>query len=300
MYRYYDKNGYKVMEYDFSSIASFLECLDTSPINRSVFSTLESNSSNYSFYQTNSFDEAKELCRYGCHKDFDKLVELKYTLEKYIKMSRMKQKQYNYYVGYVPDVKAYLEGNPLSMLNKENPKRKHIDIYYNSAILGHVTTEQIFNRGAVTLSLVEILENMGFSVGLYVFTMSSCNGQVHYAKFNLKSPNERLNMQKLFFPLCHPSFLRRLVFRLREETPDITRPWNDGYGRTCDDKMIRDIIDLKDNDIVICQPSEMNVLGNDIVDDANSMFDYINNFKGKDFILEKVEKEVGYQKVKRR
>jgi hypothetical protein len=30
------------------------------------------------------------------------------------------------------------------------------------------------------------------------------------------------------------------------------------------------------------------------------MFDYINNFKGKDFILEKVEKEVGYQKVKRR
>jgi hypothetical protein len=300
MYRYYDKNGYEVMEYDFSSIASFLDCLDTSPINRLVFSTLESNSSNYDFYQTNSFDEAKELCRYGCHKDFDKLVELKYTLEKYIKMSRMKQKQYNYYVGYAPDVKAYLEGNPLSMLNKENPKRKHIDIYYNSAILGHVNTEQIFNRGAVTLSLVEILENMGFCVGLYVFTMSSCNGQVHYAKFNLKSPNERLNMQKLFFPLCHPSFLRRLVFRLREETPDITRPWNDGYGRTCDDKMIRDIIDLKDNDIVICQPSEMNVLGNDIVDDANSMFDYINNFKVKDFILEKVEKEVGYQKVKRR
>ena len=300
MYRYYDKNGYKVMEYDFSSIASFLECLDTSQVNSSVFRTLESNSSNYSFSQTRSFDEAKELCRYGCHKDFDKLVELKYTLEKYIKMSRMKQRQYNYYVGYVPDVKAYLEGNPLSMLNKENPKRKHVDIYYNSAILGHVSTEQIFNRGAVTLSLVEILENMGFSVGLYVFTMSSCNGQVHYAKFNLKSPNERLNMQKLFFPLCHPSFLRRLVFRLREETPDITYPWSDGYGRTCDDRTIREIIDLKDNDIVICQPDEMYVLGNDIVDDANSMFDYINNFKGKDFLLERIEKEEVRQKVKRR
>lgn len=300
MYRYYDKNGYKVMEYDFSSIASFLDYLDNSPTNTSVFRELSSHSGDYSFCQTRSFDEAKKLCRYGCHKDFDKLVELKYTLEKYIKMSRIKQRQYNYYVGYVPDVKAYLEGNPLSMLNKENPKRKHVDIYYNSAILGHVSTEQIFNRGAVTLSLVEILENMGFSVGLYVFTMSSCNGQVHYAKFNLKSPNERLNMQKLFFPLCHPSFLRRLVFRLREETPDITYPWSDGYGRTCDDRMIREIIDLKDNDIVICQPDEMNVLGNDIVDDANSMFDYINNFKGKDFLLEKIEKEEGLQKVKRR
>ena len=300
MYRYYNKSGYRVMEYDFSSIASFLEYLDNTPTNTSAFRELSSHSNDYIFCQTRSFEEAKDLCRYGCHKDFDKLVELKYTLEKYIKMSRMKQRQYNYYVGYAPDVKAYLEGNPLSMLNKENPKRKHIDIYYNSAILGYVSTEQIFNRGAVTLSLVEILENMGFSVGLYVFTMSSCNGQVHYAKFNLKSPNERLNIQKLFFPLCHPSFLRRLVFRLREETPDITYPWSDGYGRTCDDRTIREVIDLKDNDIVICQPEEMNVLGNNIVDDANSMFDYINKFKGKDFILEKVEKEEGYQKVMRR
>ena len=213
-------------------------------------------------------------------------------------MSNSKSRHYNYYVGYAPDVKAYLEGNPLSMLNKENPKRKHIDIYYNSAILGNVTTEQIFNRGAVTLSLVEILENMGFSVGLYVFTMSSCANQVHYAKFQLKSPSERLNVQKLYFPLCHPSFLRRLVFRLREATPDIKYDWSDGYGRTCDDRFIRRVIDLKDNDIVICQPSEMNVYGRDIVDDANNMFDYINNFKGLDFVLDKVEKEP--EKVLRR
>ena len=81
-------------------------------------------------------------------------------------MSKSKSRQFNYYVGYAPDVKAYLEGNPLSMLNKENPKRKHIDIYYNSAILGDVSSEQIFNRGAVTLCLVEILENMGFTRSL--------------------------------------------------------------------------------------------------------------------------------------
>ena len=69
--------------------------------------------------------------------DFEKIVTLKHKLEKYIKMSKSKSRQFNYYVGYAPDVKAYLEGNPLSMLNKENPKRKHIDIYYNSAILGN-------------------------------------------------------------------------------------------------------------------------------------------------------------------
>lgn len=290
MYSYYDKSGYKVMEYDFSSISEFLHYLDTHRVDKEKFGwNPASETEDKSFTKTANLHEAKDLLRYGCHEDFDKIVELKCTLEKYIKMSRMKSKQYNYYVGYAPDVKAYLEGNPLSMLNREQPKRRHVDIYYNSAILGNVSTEQIFNRGAVTLSLVEILENMGFSVGLYVFTMSSCSNQVHYAKFNLKGPNERLNIQKLFFPLCHPSFLRRLVFRLREETPDIKECWSDGYGRTCNDYMIREIIDLKDNDIVICQPDEMDVLGNNIVDDANSMFDYINQFEGKDFILDKID-----------
>lgn len=278
------------MKYDFSSITEFLTYLDSHPVHRAIFGDYPSSEdTDYDFCKTRSLEEAKNLCRYGCHKDFEKIVALKHTLERYIKTSRTKSKQYNYYVGYAPDVKAYLEGNPLSMLNKEHPKRKHIDIYYNAAILGYVSTKQIFNRGAITLCLVEILENMGFSVGLSIFTMSSSYDQVHYAKFNLKGPNERLNLQKLFFPLCHPSFLRRLVFRLREETPDIESHWKNGYGRTCNDFMIREIIDLKDNDIVICQPEEMNVLGENIVDDANHMFDYINQFQGKDFIFDKID-----------
>ena len=292
MYTYHEKKGYRVMEYDFSSITEFIYYLDSHKANTDIFGhNLSSETNDYNFTQTNSLEEAKNLCKFGCHKNFYKIVELKCTLEKYIKMAKFKNKQYNYYVGYVPDVKAYLEGNPLSMLNKENPKRRHVDIYYNSAILGNVSTNQIFNRGAITLSLLEILENMGFSVGLYIFTMSSSNDQIHYAKFQLKGPNERLNIQKLFFPLCHPSFLRRLVFRLREETPDIEYHWRDGYGKTCNDYIIRNIINLNDNDIVICQPEEMNILGDNIVDDANNMFDYINKFKGKDFILDKIDND---------
>lgn len=289
MYKYYSKNGIKVMEYDFDSITEFIDYIETQPTNDSVFRECHSRTGDYSFCKTHSLSEAENFCKYGYHEDFEKIVTLKHKLEKYIKMSKSKSRQFNYYVGYAPDVKAYLEGNPLSMLNKENPKRKHIDIYYNSAILGDVSSEQIFNRGAVTLCLVEILENMGFSVGLNVFTMSGCDGQIHYAKFKLKRSGERLNVQKLFFPLCNPSFLRRLVFRLREVTPDIKYGWSDGYGRTCNDAIIRDIIDLNKNDIVICQPDEMRVYGNDIVEDANNMFDYINEATEKDFTLEPID-----------
>lgn len=290
MYKYYKKKGYDVMHYNFDSITEFIDYLESAPIKHEVFSTLASEDDDYDFCKTRSLQEAKDFCKYGYHQDFEKLKELKYKLEKYIKLSKQKSKQYNYYVGYAPDVKAYLEGNPLSMLNKEYPKRKHIDIYYNSAILGDVSSRQIFNRGAVTLSLVEILENMGFSVDLNIFTMSSKENQIHYAKFNLKRSGERLNIQKLYFPLCHPSFLRRLVFRLREQTPDIKGYWSHGYGETSNDYMIRQIIDLKQNDIVICQPQEMNVYGNDLIDDANNMFEYINSSCIKDFELEKVKK----------
>ncbi len=292
MYRYYKKGQSNVMQYDFDSIAEFIDYLDHTPTNTDIWgcSDLASITEGYEFCKTYSLQEAKDFCKFGYHEEFDKLVELKLTLEKYIKMSSEKSKQYNFYVGYAPDVKSYLEGNPLSMLNKQNPKRKHIDIYYNSAVLAFVSTSKIFNRGAITLCIVEILEKMGFSVGLNIFAMSECWDQVHYAKFNLKKSGERLNMQKLFFPLCSPSFFRRLVFRLREETPDITYGWTDSYGRTCDDYTIRRIIDLKENDIVICQPDEMGVRGYNIIDDANSMFDYINRFTSDDVELEHVKR----------
>lgn len=292
MYKYYKKNDYIIMEYDFESIFEFIDYLDTTPTNTSIWGTgkLASETEDYDFCKTRSLEEAKEFCKYGYHEDFNKLVELKITLEKYIKLASKRNQQYNFYVGYVPDVKAYLEGSPLSMLNKQNPKRKHIDIYYNSAILARVSTNEIFNRGAITLCLIEILESMGFSVDLNVFTMSSEGNEIHYAKFNLKRSGERLNVQKLYFPLCNPSFLRRLVSRLREQTPNITSKWTDGYGKTCDDYTIRQILDLKDNDMVICQPEEMGIRGNDIIDDANAMFDYINKFTSEDVELEHVKR----------
>lgn len=291
MYKHYKKGDYDIMEYDFDSITAFLDYIDSAPINSEIwgYRRLESETENYDFCKTHSLEEAKELCKYGYHDNFEKLVELKNTLEKYIKLSRKQSRQYNFYVGYAPDVKAYLEGSPLFMLNRQYPKRKHIDVYFNAANIASVSSNMIFNRGAITLCIVEILENMGFSVDFNFFTMASKNDQVHYVKLNLKRSGERLNIQKSFFPLAHPSFLRRLIFRLMEQTPDITMAWTSGYGITCDDYTIREVISLAENDIVICRPDEMGVQGYDIIDDANAMFDYINKFTNESIKLEHVK-----------
>ena len=119
MYKYYKKNEYNIMYHYFDSIIEYLNYLDNTPIANGFQNyDLSSEDTDYDWYKTNSLDEAKELIKYGYNENFDRFLELKLKLEKYIKLSVKKNKQYNYYVGYAPDVKAYLEGNPLSMLNK--------------------------------------------------------------------------------------------------------------------------------------------------------------------------------------
>ncbi len=290
MYKYYNKNGYDIMYYRFDSIYEFVEYLTTTPLKKNIFRNPSSISGSYDFCKTETFDEAIELIKYGYHEDFDKLITLKLKLEKYIKLSNTRNKQYNFYVGYVPDIKAYLEGSPLSMINKNANLRKKIDVYMNSSFSGNTPSNAIFNRGAIILTLIEILESLGFSVDLHLFEMSTVGSQMHFSDFIFKNENERLNPQKLYFPLCHPSWIRRLNFRLIEETPDITSSWVNSYGKPSNLSIMKQIIELKNNDIIIPTIEELNIRGNDIIDDTNSLFNYINSLSEKDFELNPVQK----------
>lgn len=289
MYKTYRKNGYNVMYYRFDSISEFVDYLKNAPVQHYAFDRLASETGSYSFTQTSSLEEALNLIKFGYHEDFEKLVQLKLKLEKYIKMSKKRNKQFNDYIGFAPDVKAYLEGNPLSMLNKKSEARKKVNVYVNTSFYGNTSKEAIFNRGAIVLSMIEILENMGFSVDLHLFEMSTVDTMMHFSDFVLKSENERMNIQKLYFPLCHPSWIRRLNFRLIEVTPDITSSWSNGYGRPSDLSTMKKVIDLDKNDIIIPTIEELNIRGDNLVDDANSLFDYVNRIDGKEFTLDRVE-----------
>lgn len=72
MYRYYSKDEYYVMEYDFDSITEFIDYLDNTPINTAIWGTSNLNSStgSYDFCLTRSLEEAKELCKFGYHENF--------------------------------------------------------------------------------------------------------------------------------------------------------------------------------------------------------------------------------------
>ena len=97
MYKLYRKNNYNVMHFRFDSITEFITFLNSNPVCSEVFSDPSSISGSYDFTQTHSLEEAIDLCRFGYHKDFNKLIELKMKLEKYVKMSSKKNKQYNFH-----------------------------------------------------------------------------------------------------------------------------------------------------------------------------------------------------------
>ena len=81
MYKYYKKGEYNVMEYDFDSITEFLDYIENAPINTNIWSRrdLSSETGSYDFCETRTIEEAKQLCKFGYHDNFEKLVELKNT-----------------------------------------------------------------------------------------------------------------------------------------------------------------------------------------------------------------------------
>ena len=88
MYKYYKKNEYNIMYHYFDSITEYLDYLDNTPIANGFQNyDLSSEDINYEWYKTNSLDEAKELIKYGYNENFDRFLELKLKLEKYIKLS---------------------------------------------------------------------------------------------------------------------------------------------------------------------------------------------------------------------
>ena len=187
------------------------------------------------------------------------------------------QRTFHDYVGFAPDVKAYLEGSPLTMVNKPNPPRKGISVYMNTSYDSMVQRGQIFHRGATVLTAIKILELLHYSVDLHLFEMSYCDMgdgtmEVHFSEFALKAPGERVNVQKLFFPLCHPSWIRRLNFRLIETTPDIAYQWAGTYGFPCGTQLMKKVLPLGEGEVLVPTIDELGIEGVDIVEDARRMF----------------------------
>ena len=275
-YNVYGLGQWHIRHFVFDSLEDYLDYLQSAPVQDVFRRGQASESGSQEFTLVDSLDEAIQLCRFGWHDGFSTLVGLTETIKRALDLKLDMVRTFHDYVGFAPDVKAYLEGSPLSMINKPPVHRELVTIYMNTSYDGSTRQERIFTRGAITLTIAEVLELMGYRVDLRLFEMSFIEDDVHFSEFRLKQPDERVNVQKLYFPLCHPAWVRRLNFRLIETTPDISEAWTGSYGIPADTKLMREILQLGEQDILIPTIDELGIKGEDVLADAQLLFDRVN------------------------
>ena len=117
--------------------------------------------------------------------------------------------------------------------------------------------------------------------------MVACqNDEVIKAIFEIKKQGKTVNYQSLYKTLVDVEFLRRICFRLMEVSNVESKYWSDGYGVPGDEYFVRELLELKEDDIYFDQPSKMGIEGFDIGDD----FTYAIRKLGLDRVID-VERE---------
>ena len=113
---------YWVRHFTFDSLEDYLSYLQTAPTHAAFErGNLASRAGSEEFTGTKSLEEALDLCRYGWHERFGELVALVERVKRSLDVRIDPRRTFNDYVGFAPDVKAYLEeGIPVTMMSLQN------------------------------------------------------------------------------------------------------------------------------------------------------------------------------------
>lgn len=124
--------------------------------------------------------------------------------------------------GDYPIVAKAIIGVPDSMVRRVNSvgkRRPIINLLVNVGAPAMFNSTAIENRGVAIASVIDQLEDMGYSVGLsvvsYAVGMRGANGNCGVT-FPVKRAGEAMSLENMMFFTSHPAFLRRLVFAYRE------------------------------------------------------------------------------------
>jgi hypothetical protein len=143
-------------------------------------------------------------------------------------------------VGVFPCIPAYAAGIAEDMFfpsddGMASPK-PIVRIYMNVSAGAHTEGDQIMNRGAAIVNLIDTIEGDGLR---RVELVAVCNSKNQSSSGRnlfsvvVKRSDEHLDWGRISYALAHPSFLRRLMFRVQEIT---STAFDDTYGMPTDYK----------------------------------------------------------------
>lgn len=236
----------------------------------------------YDFTKTKSLEEALNLClspEIEMNKFyFEGIRNVVGGLDILTKKRRM---EYNFCGSYV-SVPRYLSGNPRSMKRVQRVTEKSlIKVYLNSAYPWYMKESKIRYRGMCVMILIQWLQQLGYIVEFNFFEASvkksdefDSFSEIQLCNIKLKQAEELLDIRNTYFPICHPSFLRRIIFALHERTEYKLSGWSIGYGSACRDNLLKKILQIDEKSIVV---NSFNfIVENDLMASMKNFIEYYN------------------------
>ncbi len=275
----YEKGGVKVTQEYFSSIHHMLACLDSRENNRAMYDQHSSTEQGDSEWAgTSSYEEAVKLLTCGYT---DILGKLSLGIRKAMKSLKDFDFSKSYMIedvqGACPIVPNYLQGLPKAMSYRQPvaKKVKTINIIYAPTANCGTGANEFIEAGIGLLSAIRAIEKSNVSIKLDCMFKNSYEGQEAVIGFvRVKNYRDRLDLQKLCFPIAHPSMLRRIGFKFLETVPNLTnRGFARGYGRSPSMSELNNYLKVPDNTVLL----NFYLVHNELGCDPKKIIEYIND-----------------------
>lgn len=232
----------KVIKEVFDTYSGLLDTLNSRPNNQIMqnkHASHDTGRNSKEFTGLDNYTQAEKMLTTGY---LDVLSKLEKSVENQQKISAKftenikRPRPKNSVMGYVPNVPAALLNLPEAMVNTTRvpQKRKTLSVLYSIGGNCDRDTDYFINAGTALLSAIDIVERSGITTRLEVgFFTAKYNNEYTFPTLKIKDYNERYSLQKISFPLVHPSMFRRIGFKWLESTPDIKETgFNFAYGST--------------------------------------------------------------------
>lgn len=194
-----------------------------------------SNSHNFDFCGTKTFDEATELLLQGDRATADKVLRDVAAIKRLINKQAKRMRVETGVVGFAPNVPNYLAGVPRSMITAKPAERKDkvINVVYNFGAAWTISTDDMIKAVINLAGAVYALEAGGARVNVYGGCCTWYKSDEVGVFIKVKNASQPMDTLKMIYPLGHPSMLRRHGFRWYEVTKGIPSGFKKTFGHCC-------------------------------------------------------------------